>query len=170
LIGHAAHVPDAEFTIVRAVASDADAVHALKMRAFAEEGRLSGSTEIPPLLEDRGAVERDIREHTVLVAMDDGQVVGSARGVVSGNACEIRAVCVDPSRQGRGLGRALVRAVEEAHPDVERFELTTNTVVPGNVEFYERQGYRVTGTTQFTDRIVLARLSKAASTPTHDLR
>ena len=153
-------VPDAEYTIVPAADSDAAEIYAIKMRAFAEEGRLSGSMDIPPLQEDLPVVERDIRMHSVLIARVAGRAVGSARGEVSGTSCEIRAVCVDPLYQGRGIGAALVRAIEQAHPDVAQFELTTNTLVPGNVEFYERHGYQVVGRTRYTDRIVLAHLIK----------
>jgi len=153
-------VPDAEFTIVPAVVSDAADIHAIKMRAFAEEGRLSGTMDLPPLQEDLAAVERDIRTHTVLIARDGRRTVGSARGEMSGTSCEIRAVCVDPTYQGRGIGATLLGAIEQAHPNVARFELTTNTLVPGNVEFYERHGYQVVGRTRYTDRIVLAHLIK----------
>lgn len=132
----------------------------MKMLAFAEEGRLSGTVEIPPLQEDVASVERDICSNTVLVARLDGLIVGSARGTATGDRCEIRSVCVHPSFHGRGIGGALMRAIEQAHPDAARFELTTNTLVPGNVEFYERRGYRIFGHTRFTETILVAHLAK----------
>jgi GNAT superfamily N-acetyltransferase len=98
--------------------------------------------------------------HSVLIARVAGRTVGSARGEVSGRSCEICAVCVDPLYQGRGIGAAFVRAIEQAQPDVAQFELTTNTLVPGNVEFHERHGYQVVGRTRYRDRIVLAHLIK----------
>ncbi len=148
------------YTIVPADPSDAAVIHELKMRAFAEEGRLSDSVDIPPLMEDVSAIELDIRTHTVLVAQDAVGIIGSARGIVTGAVCTIRAVCVEPSHHGRGIGAVLLRAVEAAHPCVERFELTTNTLVPGNVRFYERRGYRVIELTKYTDKIVLAQMRK----------
>ena len=162
-VRHPVPVPDTAIAIGPAAVSDAGVIYAIKMRAFAEEGRLSGSMDLPPLLEDVSSIELDIRTHTVLIARDGEQIVGSARGVVAGVACQIRAVCVEPSWQGRGIGAALLRAVETAHPDVARFELTTNTLVPGNVEFYERHGYHVVELESFGDRITLAHLSKSAS-------
>ena len=151
-------------TIQPAAPADAAVIHEIKMRAFAEEGRLSGSTQIPPLMESVSAVELDIRTQTVLVARDAERIIGSARGIVAGTVCTIRAVFVEPSFQGLGIGAALLRAVEEALPDVERFELTTNTLVPGNVAFYERRGYQVTELTKHTEKIVLAQMRKSAST------
>ena len=42
--------------------------------------------------------------------------------------------------------------------------LTTNTLVPGNVSFYERRGYQVTELTRYTDKIVSAQLAKVRIT------
>jgi predicted N-acetyltransferase YhbS len=141
-------------------AEDAATIHAIQMRAFEQEAQLSGTTQIPPLTEALSAVEADIRTHTVLIAKDGEQIVGSARGVVSGSACMIHRVSVEPSHQRRGIGGKLVDAVEQAHPTVERFELTTNTLVPGNVAFYERRGYTVTQRRNFTAKIVLVDMQK----------
>jgi len=153
--------PQDMHTIVTAVAADAAIIHAIQMRAFAEEGRLSDNLQIPPLTEDVAAIELHIRTQTVLTARDGERIIGSARGISDGSVCTIRGVSVEPSCQGRGIGASLLRAVEQAHPDVERFELTTNTLVPGNVAFYERRGYRVTELTRYTDKITLAQMSKA---------
>lgn len=153
-------MPEPDITITAASIADAADVHAIKMRAFAEEGRLSGTNDIPPLQETLAAVQADIENNTVLIARDGEVTVGSARAEVSGTSCKIRAVCVDPSYQGRGIGAALMRALEERHSDAAEFRLTTNTLVPGNVEFYERHGYTVVERTQYTDRIVLAHLVK----------
>ncbi|MBC7602761.1 MAG: GNAT family N-acetyltransferase, partial [Ramlibacter sp.] len=55
---------------------------------------------------------------------------------------------------------ALVGAVEGAHPGVARFELRTNTLVAGNVQFYERRGYHVTELVTVSGKIVLAQMAK----------
>ncbi len=157
-------------TILPAVPSDAAVIHEIQMRAFAEEGRLSDNVQIPPLTEDVAAIELHIRNQTVLTARAGERIIGSARGIVAESVCTIRGVSVEPSHQGQGIGATLLRAVEQAHPGVDRFDLTTNTLVPGNVAFYERRGYRVTELTRYTDKIVLAQMSKpgnakAAETP-----
>lgn len=143
-------------------ADDAAVIHAIQMRAFAEEGRLSDDLKIPPLVEPISAIELHIRTQTVLIAREKERAIGAARGLVDGVVCTIRGVIVEPACQGRGIGASLLRAVELAHPDVERFELTTNTLVPGNVAFYERRGYKVTELTNYSEKIVLAQMSKPA--------
>jgi GNAT superfamily N-acetyltransferase len=147
-------------SIAPAALEDAAEIHRIQMQAFAEEGRLSECLQIPPLMETVDSIDLLIRTQTVLVAKDGERVVGSARGIRTGPVCTIRGVFVDPSYQGQGIGASLLRAVEQFHPDVERFELTTNTLVPGNVGFYERRGYRVDKLTTFTGKIVLAQMSK----------
>jgi GNAT superfamily N-acetyltransferase len=146
-----------------AAPEDAAVIHEIQMRAFAEEGHLSDNRQIPPLVETVAAIELHIRTQTVLTARDGHRIIGSARGIVEGSVCTIRGVSVEPSCQGRGIGGILLQAIEQAHPGIERFELTTNTLVPGNVAFYERRGYQVDELTRYTDRIVLAQMSKRAA-------
>ena len=148
------------YTIVPAIPADAAVIHDIQMRAFAEEGRLSENLQIRPLTEKVSEIEFDIRTHTTLTARDGERIIGSARGLIDGAVCTIRGVSVEPSYQGQGIGGALLAAVEHAHPDVESFDLTTNTLVPGNVAFYERRGYRVIELTRHNDKIVLAQMSK----------
>ena len=145
--------------ITSATSEDAAVIRKIQLRAFAEEGRLSENLEIPPLMEAVESIELLIRTQTVLTAKDGNRIVGSARGIVEGSTCAIRGVLVEPSYQEQGIGAALLRAVELQHPDVERFELTTNTLVPGNVAFYERRGYKVDELTKYTEKIVLAQMS-----------
>ncbi len=150
------------YIIIPAIPADAEIIREIQMRAFAEEGRLSDNVQIPPLTEEVAAIELHICSQTVLVARDGERIVGSARGIVDGSTCTLRGVSVEPHHQGQGIGASLLRGVEQAHPTVERFVLTTNTVVPGNVSFYERHGYQVTELTRYSDNIVLAQMVKTA--------
>ncbi len=149
-------------SIQRATPEDAEVIHAIQMRAFAEEARLSDDRNIPPLLEPVADIAHHIRTQTVLKARDGDRIVGAARGLVDGAVCTLRGVIVEPDCQGRGIGASLLEAIEQAHPGIERFDLTTNTLVPGNVAFYERRGYRVVELTRYTGKIVLAQMSKPA--------
>ena len=147
--------------IATAEPGDATAILDIQKRAFAEEGRLSGNLDIPPLTEGLEAVIDHIRNQTVLTMREDDRIIGSARGIVDGAVCVIRGVSVEPALHGQGIGSLLLRAVEAAHPHVARFELTTNAGMKSNVRFYERHGYHVRELTPYSDTITLAQMAKA---------
>lgn len=82
---------------------------------------------------------------TVLVAHDGGDVVGSVMAGYEGHRGWLYYVAVDPSRQGTGLGRALVTAAEEwlrgaGAAKVMLMVRSTNEQVTA---FYGRLGYAV---------------------------
>jgi GNAT superfamily N-acetyltransferase len=149
-------------TIVAAEVQDAPAILALQSVAFEPEARACQTREIPTLQETVAGIEAHIRTATVLKAMDGDRLVGSIRGVVTGGTCVVRAVVVAPDQQGRGLGARLLQAVEDAHPQAERFELTTNMIMVGNVRFYLRHGYEVVEQVQHAPTIRLAFMRKIA--------
>jgi predicted N-acetyltransferase YhbS len=150
-------------SIVPADPGDATAMLAIQRRAFAEEGRLSGSVAIPPLTETLDAVVEHIRNQTALVARSGTRIIGSVRGIAVGTVCTIRGLGIEPSHQGQGIGSSLLHALEAAHPRATHFELTTNTVMAGNVRFYERHGYEVTALTPHSEKIILAQMRKTAT-------
>lgn len=165
------HGLDPEIAIGRATLPDAAAMHELQQRAFAEEGRRVGrlpdGQEIPPLAEPLDSIVAHIRAQTALVARHDGRIVGAIRGVLDDRVCVIRALVVDEAHRGRGLGSALLVALEAALPEADRFDLTTNMVMQGNVPFYERHGYRIERIDHHGANVRLAQMTKSpAHTPT----
>ena len=148
------------YTISLAHVEDAPAMFDLQQRAFVEEGRRSGTRDIPPLTERLDALINHIQKQTALVARDDGKLIGSIRGIVDSQVCTVRALVVDASYRGRGVGSALLNALERSLPDVTRFCLTTNTVMERNVPFYERHGYCVSELTRHSELVVLAQMTK----------
>jgi len=149
-------------TIHRASSEEASAMHSLQLRAFEEEGRRCGTRDIPPLQEQVASLAAHIQTQIALVAKEGDTVVGCIRGLVADRICTIRALVVDPSIHGRGLGSALLKALELELTDVDRVDLTTNTIMERNVPFYERHGYRVIEYTTPIPGITLAHMSKLA--------
>ena len=147
-------------TIVPARLDDAPAILAMQKLAFEPEARACQTREIPPLQETVDGIREHIRAATVLKAVDEERMLGSIRGIVTDGTCLIRVLAVSPDAQGRGIGAALLKAIEDAHPQVERFELTTNMAMVGNVRFYLRHGYEVLEQVQFAPTIRLAHMRK----------
>ena len=149
-------------TIVPAQLDDASALLAMQQVAFEPEARACDDWAIPPLQETVAGVREHICTATVLKAVDGDQLLGAIRGIVSGGTCLIRVLVVAEQARGRGLGARLLRAIEDAHPQVERFELTTNMIMVGNVRFYLRHGYEVVEQVQHSATIRLAFMRKIA--------
>ena len=147
-------------TIVSAHLDDAVAILAMQKIAFEPEALACRTWEIPPLQETVEGIREHIRTATVLKAMDGDRMLGSIRGIVAGSTCLIRVLVVSPDAQGRGIGARLLKAIEDAHRQVERFELTTNLIMVGNVRFYLRHGYDVVEQVQHAPTIRLAFMRK----------
>lgn len=118
-------------------------VHRLTQLAFGGYGWLR-----PPsgaLRETEDDVRRDLAQHGGAVARRSGAAVGALRLVVEPDRLVVRRVAVDPSQQGRGVGRALMEwAHEHARQlGVGSVRLGVRAQLPGNLAFYEGLGYRV---------------------------
>lgn len=132
----------------------------VQQRAFEEEGRRCGTRDIPPLTEQVESIATHIQQQIALVATLQGVVVGCVRGVIDRDVCTVRALVVEPTHQGLGIGKRLLQALEAELQGVARIDLTTNTIMEGNVPFYERQGYEVRAYTRPMAGLTLAQMSK----------
>lgn len=95
-----------------------------------------------------GRVTRDV----LLVAEDDagalsGLVTGTAHDDPSGSAAEVEALYVVPARQGRGIGRLLLRAAARELADVGFAALQLEVLTANHParRFYEAMGGREIG-------------------------
>jgi GNAT superfamily N-acetyltransferase len=148
-------------TIHHAQSSDVEDMYGIQMRAFEEEGRRGGTREIPPLQEQMASIAEHVQRQIALVAKEDGTTVGCVRGVLEGRVCRVRALVVEPTKHGRGIGTKLLKALEAELKDTDRIDLTTNTIMEGNVPFYERHGYHVIEYTAPRPGVTLAQMSKS---------
>jgi len=100
------------------------------------------------LAEDSGqALDAYIDLGRVLVALDAGRVVGHLQltDTDQPSGAEIKNMAVAASHQGRGIGRALVRAAIDLARREGRSTLVVATAAAdtGNLRFYQRVGFRM---------------------------
>ena len=148
--------------IVDAVPADADTILALQRLAYESEARRYDDWSIPPLVETLASVREHIERHAVLKALDGDRIVGSVRGVVTDGVCEVGRLLVHPDRQRRGIGSALLEAIEHRVPDVDEYELFTGNHSVENLRLYDRHGYRVVRTKVLSPAVSLVFLRKPA--------
>lgn len=81
----------------------------------------------------------------VMVAEQDGEVVGVVVGTIDGTHAYFYRLAVDPSHQGRGIGRKLVEAIENRFRQrgVNRVLIMVNQDNEKALPFYHSLGYQL---------------------------
>lgn len=134
--------PPAGFRLRRAGRADALALTSLVDAAYRHYVPLLGRMPKPMLADYAAAVER----HDVWLLEDAVGIAAILELANHGDQLWIENVAVDPSRQGRGLGRWLLGHAEREARRLGRTELglLTNERYLANIAMYERYGYRET--------------------------
>ena len=123
--------------------ADAGELLTLQRACWLQEQQANPGVDIPALGEDLADVQDWMRTWTTLVLRVGGRLVAAARGRRVGESWDVGRVMVAPDLQGRGLGRLLLTAIEEAAPeDVTRFVLFTGARSERNLRLYRKAGYR----------------------------
>ncbi|WP_024910980.1 GNAT family N-acetyltransferase [Chania multitudinisentens] len=151
------------YTIDSAVVTDAEHILALQKLAYQSEARLYQDWNIPPLTQSMSSLITEFSDHVILKAVIDGAIVGSVRAKADNNRCLIGKLIVQPEYQGRGIGSALLAAIETHFPSVSYYQLFTGSLSSANIRLYQRNGYCISHSSPLSDRISIIFLEKAAS-------
>ena len=118
------------------------AILAVQKTAFADEARLVGDWNHPPLTQTLSELAGDLRKGVMLKALSDrNELVGTVRAQASGLSMHIGRLAVLPQWRGRGYGAALLQTVMDLTP-ASRHELFTSSKSERNLRLYERFGFR----------------------------
>jgi tRNA (guanine37-N1)-methyltransferase len=129
-----------------AVPADAGELLTLQRACWVQEQQANPDTWIPPLHEGLADVQAWMQEWTTLVLRAGGRLVGAARGRREGDTWDVGRVMAAPDLQGRGLGRFMLAAIEEAAPPgVTGYMLFTGALSERNIRLYKKAGYSLRG-------------------------
>jgi len=84
----------------------------------------------------------DAKEKHIFVAEAEGAIIGSVRFWTVGGVCVIRLLSVSPSHQGQGVGKMLLRSIEQAETHAHKFYACTMLQTPQNIRFFLKLGYK----------------------------
>jgi ribosomal protein S18 acetylase RimI-like enzyme len=139
-----------DYTVRPAEPRDHDAVGALTVRAYVDDGHIPADADYTLHLADAGGRARDAM---LLVAVDeDDEPVGTVTFAVAGSRmaelsregeAEFRMLAVSPRARGRGVGEALVRACldEARRAGARAVVLSTQPRMTAAHRIYERLGF-----------------------------
>lgn len=156
----AVDVGDLTGLVTLAVPADAAELMTLQRACWVQEQLANPGVHIPAHHEGLADVEAWMRAWTTLVLRVGGRLVGAARGRRVGDSWDIGRIMVAPDLQGRGIGRLLLGAIEQAAPpDVHELMLFTGAGSERNLRMYKKAGYRpradpdgIPGTVRLTKR------------------
>ncbi len=141
------------FEILPASVGDARALDMLVNSAYRGESSKQGWTTEADLFDgartDAAAIEEIIRRPDTLVLkyVEEGKIVGCVELKREGNKLYLGMLTVQPGRQGKGIGKELMKAVE-AEARKQNYSAIFMTVISIRLElidWYIRHGYYNTG-------------------------
>ncbi|WP_033322600.1 GNAT family N-acetyltransferase [Actinomadura atramentaria] len=157
-----------EFEIAPAVPADAGEILTVQRAAYLAEAQLYGDPFIAPLVESLDQVRAAVGgpDSLVLKATAGPRIAGAVRGRLAGSTCLVGRLVVAPDLQGRGLGRALLAALEAAVADrADACVLFTGHLSEANLRLYRRTGYAETHRERVADHLTLVHLRKSLAAP-----
>ncbi len=148
--------------IERATVEDAGEILTVQRAAYVTEAQLHGDPFLPPLVESLDQMRKMVAGSLVLKATVGTRMAGSVRGRFNDRTCLVGRLSVVPDLQGRGIGVALMRALEaEASSLADSCVLFTGHLSETNLRMYRRLGYSETHRERVADHLTLVHMRKA---------
>ena len=134
-----------QIRIRAAGADDLPVLIPLINKAFAVEEFIDGART------DEERLSATLRSGEILIAELDGRALASVYVELRGERAYFGMLAVDPAQQGRGFGKYMTEAAEKYARDhgCKFMEINVLSLRPELLRFYQKLGYRETGTEEF---------------------
>ena len=128
--------------ILKAEFLDLPDILLLQKISYQSEAELNNDYSIPPLMEVLEELQEEYKTGIVFKAVEDNydKIIGSVRGYTREKTLFIGKLIVHPEHQNKGIGKQLLRHLENYFPEY-RYELFTSAKSLKNLALYQKEGY-----------------------------
>lgn len=137
------------FKIRIACEKDIDAILEMTKEAFLKYQERAGIPHLDALSETYEDIKRDIENKLVIVAIDDGEYVGSVRvEILPDNTAYLTRFGVREQSRNTGVGKSIMALVDKImqQKGVRRISLHTASKVTELIRFYYGRGFYIEST------------------------
>ncbi len=141
--------------------NDLNEILNLQKEAYRQEAEIYNDFNIQPLHQTIDSLITEWKDGVVLKATSNGIIVGSVRGQLTDGVCKIGKLIVKPDFQNKGIGKLLMKEIEEKFSQADFFELFTGHKSDKNLALYKKIGYKEFRRETISDSLHLVFLRKA---------
>lgn len=138
---------------IKALRSDSKEILKLQKLAYQSEAKLYNDYNIPPLIQSHDEIDQQFDNCVFLKVIQNGSIIGCVRAFENNGTCYIGRLIVHPDFQKRGIGKKLMKDIENVFKDVKRFELFTGSKSTVNINFYKKLDYNIFKSDKLTEEI-----------------
>ncbi|MEJ6949971.1 GNAT family N-acetyltransferase [Natronospora cellulosivora (SeqCode)] len=116
---------------------------------------------MPPLIQSVEEIRKDYKDQVFLKKIIEDKIAGSVRAYVKDDICYIGRLIVNPDYQNQGIGKELMKNVEEYFSSCcDKYSLFTGKKSEKNIYLYESLGYVQIKKKKLNDKVTLIFLEK----------
>ena len=147
-----------------AAEADLEQVLLLQKRAFSGQAKIYNDRNLPSLTQTLDDLRQEYTGKAVYKVVREGSIIASVRCCIRDRVLFIEKLIVDPDLQNRGIGTAVMHALEKRYADaVDRYALSTGHKSSRNLHLYRKLGYRETGRKTLNENCDLVLMEKSVA-------
>lgn len=155
-----------ELIITQAAKEDLPVILDIQRKVFLEVARTFNLKSMPQIEQTLESLNDEFINCTFLKACIGSNIVGSVRAYNNHDTCYVSKLIVLPENQNHGIGKALMKAMENQFRNVvRRYELFTGARDPRNLCLYDQLGYKSFKIEKYNHAISYVYMEKVLYTP-----
>lgn len=132
----------------------------LQKDAYQSEALIYNDYSISPLTQTLDSLKNDFEQNTILKAVDKGKIIGSVRAYEEDGTCYIGRLIVHPNHQNKGVGKLLMKQIEQNFSRCKKFSLFTGNKSIKNLGLYNKLSYKAVKEEKVSENLSFIYLEK----------